>query len=228
MRAAIHEEHAVPGTGECDREEPVFPPRAAVLFLDGAAVAAQARRAVADPGAEQPGLVGLPTRGLWPGQGPGDRRVTGCPGDERQGSWPRSLSALWRCGEGCGVEVEHGLAPEMAPGMIGCASGQPGKAERGRAVGRRGGAGSPCRDSPVDRVQASRQGPPCCRRPWIVIHRRPAWCRGRRRPCSGACVSSSAAAAGHRRRGCPGSRPRPGRGRQGCPGGPGCRPAVRG
>ena len=57
VRAVIHEEHAVLGAGKGDREEPVFPPRAAVLFLDGAPVAAQARRAVADTGGEQPGLA---------------------------------------------------------------------------------------------------------------------------------------------------------------------------
>ena len=151
------------GAGEGDRQEPVFPPRAAVLFLDGAAVAAQARRAVADTGAEQPGLADRwPAPGLT-GTGPGRSGGNGLPRGRASGQRPRSLSAAWR--------ARRSAVPRSSRDWREIAGDDAAAHPVSRA--RRSGAmcslqdrrsRKPCRDSPCERVQAARQGP-CCRGP---------------------------------------------------------------
>src|SRR5216683_2327472 len=79
--AVLPEKYLVVGAGERYGQVPDLLPGAAVLLLDGAAVAGQAVRAVAERVVEQPAVD---RRWPRPVLGAGDGRVAICPRDERE------------------------------------------------------------------------------------------------------------------------------------------------
>ena len=112
LRAADLEREPVARAGEYDRELPGEFPASAELVLDGAAVAGQAARAVAELRGEQP-VVGLRPR---PGgtKRPGDRRIAVSPGNQGK---PGCLGhgEPGELGKVAGIQVQQ-QPPREAPG----------------------------------------------------------------------------------------------------------------